>query len=466
MVQQKKTDWSVLYRKEDWWALWLGLVLFSYALLGFYTYGGALGWVPAWTKWIDVASPVDVPNKSLVFGSPWVNLVIAWAVLLLLLAGPAKLIGVAFGEWAKGFSVLYWAFWLCAIIIGYKPIADVVTTEFALTLALVVGMLIGNLPKVPQWLLSSAKGEWFIRIALVLLGSKVLFTDWVRYGGPALAIALISLPLFMLLAFPIFRLFTKNTDLSIVASAGIGVCGVSAAIAAASAIGAPAIYATMVSAAILIFSAIQLVLQPWIAISLVKANSLSLEASGAWTALSVKTDGAAAASAEIVARGVGSDVPLSTGVMTKLLIDIWIGVIAFALALIWVFVVEVRRGTSSRKKPSPMELWYRFPKFILGYLLTSVAVSLLIIHLAGTAYVTQQNPIDVATKTVVPIVVSRGTDPFRVLFFGLTFVAIGVNTRFSLLKQYKMLNLLIAYCIGLVIIVSVGYLMATSFFPR
>jgi len=305
-------------------------------------------------------------------------------------------------------------------------------------------MLIGNIPKVPQWLLGSARGEWFIKTAIVLLGAKILFTDWIRYGGSVLVMVLISFPIFMLLAFPIFRLSTKNTDLSVVASVGVGVCGVSASIAAAGAIGAPAVYPTMVSVAILIFATVELVILPWVAISLIKAGIISPGAAGAWMELSVKTDGAVAASAEIVARGVGVDTPLRLGVMSKVLIDIWIGVIAFVLALIWVFVVEVRRGVASERKTSPMELWYRFPKSVLGYFLTSIVVSLLILQLASSVYAVQQNPVDAATKAVVPIIVSRGTDPFRVLLFGLTFVAIGINTRFSLLKQYKIWNLFIA----------------------
>ncbi|MCU7787704.1 putative sulfate exporter family transporter [Pyrobaculum sp. 3827-6] len=470
--QQKKIDWSSLWKKEDWWALWLGLVLFFYAFIGFWAYADALGWVPMWTKWTDPGKAFAVPNPKLVFGSPWVNLVVAWLVLMLLLAGPAKLIGVKFGDWVRGFSVVYWLWWLCAFVIGYKPIADVVTTEFAFTLALFVGMLLGNLPRVPQWLLGSARGEWFIKTAIVLLGAKILFTDWIRYGGTVLTMVLMSFPVFMLLAFPIFRLFTRNTDLSVVAAVGVGVCGVSASIAAAGAIGAPAIYPTMVSAAILIYAAVELVILPWVGISLVKAGVISPAAAGAWMGLSVKTDGAAAASAEIVARGVGSDIPLSIGVMSKVLIDIWIGVIAFVLALIWVFIVETRRAAAEqkagveRRRPSPLELWFRFPKFVLGYFFTSIVVSLLIMHLAGTVYASQQNPVDAATKAVVPVVVNRGTDPFRVLLFGLTFVAIGINTRFSLMKQYKVWNLFIAYGIALLIIIGLAYLVSTSFFPK
>jgi len=460
-----KVDWASLYRKEDWWALWLGLALFLYAYLGLYFYKDALGWVPKWATWTDIARPVSVPNEKLVLGSPWVNLLVTWLVLMFLLGGPARLIGVKFSDWVKGFSVIYWVFWASAIVVGYKPIADAVTTEFALTLALVADLVMGNLPRVPRWLVDSARGEWFVKTAIVLLGAKILFTDWIRYGGTVLVMALIGFPLFMIVAFPIFRLFTRNTDLSAVASAGAAICGVSAAVATAGAIGAPAIYATMVSAAVLIFAAVEIMLVPWLAVSLVKSGVIDPATAGAWIGLAVKTDGAVAASAEIVARSLGTDTPLRIGLMTKLLIDIWIGVIAFALALMWIFLVETRRGAAAGRRPSPLELWYRFPKFVLGYFLTSVVVSLLIIHLANTVYANAANPVDAATKAVVPVVVDRGTDPFRVLLFGLTFVAIGINTRISLLQQYKIWSLFTAFVIARLVILVLGYFLAVVFFP-
>jgi len=460
-----KVDWSSLYRKEDWWALWLGLALFLYAYLGLYLYKDALGWVPKWATWTDIARPVSVPNEKLVLGSPWVNLLVTWLVLMFLLGGPARLIGVKFSDWVKGFSVIYWVFWASAIVVGYKPVADAVTTEFALTLALVAGLVMGNLPRVPRWLVDSARGEWFVKTAIVLLGAKILFTDWVRYGGTVLVMALIGFPLFMVVAFPIFRLFTRNTDLSAVASAGAAICGVSAAVATAGAIGAPAIYATMVSAAVLIFAAVEIMLVPWLAASLVKSGVIDPATAGAWIGLAVKTDGAVAASAEIVARSLGTDTPLRIGLMTKLLIDIWIGVIAFALALMWIFVVETRRGAAAGRRPSPLEVWYRFPKFVLGYFLTSVVVSLVIIQMANTVFANAVNPVDAATKAVVPVVVDRGTDPFRVLLFGLTFVAIGINTRMSLLQQYKIWSLFTAFVIARLVILVLGYFLALVFFP-
>ncbi|MFZ0224115.1 MAG: hypothetical protein WAM42_20735, partial [Candidatus Nitrosopolaris sp.] len=59
-------------------------------------------------------------------------------------------------------------------------------------------------------------------------------------------------------------------------------------------------------------------------------------AAGVWMGLSVKTDGAAAASAPIVdgfLKAKGS--ALNSAVITKVMIDIWIGVISFVLAIVW-----------------------------------------------------------------------------------------------------------------------------------
>lgn len=61
----------------------------------------------------------------------------------------------------------------------------------------------------------------------------------------------------------------------------------------------------MVSAAILIYAAVELIILPYVAQWLVKAGIMSPAAAGAWMGLSVKTDGAATASAEIVTRYVG-----------------------------------------------------------------------------------------------------------------------------------------------------------------
>lgn len=98
-------------------------------------------------------------------------------------------------------------------------------------------------------------------------------------------------------------------------------------------------------------------------------------AAGVWMGLSVKTDGATSASASVVdslLKAKGS--ALNSAVITKVMIDIWIGVISFILATIWVYKVTNKQKTTNTKV-SPKVLWYRFPKFVLGYIATSLILS-------------------------------------------------------------------------------------------
>ena len=57
-----------------------------------------------------------------------------------------------------------------------------------------------------------------------------------------------------------------------------------------------------------------------------------------------------------------------TATTVKMFIDIFIGVWAFLLAIIWCAKIECKPG----EKTSAIEIWHRFPKFVIGYLLTFV----------------------------------------------------------------------------------------------
>ena len=54
---------------------------------------------------------------------------------------------------------------------------------------------------------------------------------------------------------------------------------------------------------------------------------------------------------------------LMTTTTVKMFIDVFIGVWSFLLALIWVYKIDRRPGETV----SAIEIWQRFPKFVLGY---------------------------------------------------------------------------------------------------
>ena len=97
---------------------------------------------------------------------------------------------------------------------------------------------------------------------------------------------------------------------------------------------------------------------------------------GAWMGLAVKTDGAAVAGGGITealifanaAEGIKYQAGWIVGTTTtiKIFIDIFIGVWAFVLAYIWTNHINAHPADKARAR----EIWERFPKFIIGFVVT------------------------------------------------------------------------------------------------
>lgn len=444
-VAKPSSGWSSLYKKEDWWAVWIGLTIFGLALpsyLGFFS----LGWIPAAKPWTDIGSAITTKIFD-----PWVGLVASFVFLAVLLIPVNKFNGTRPKDWFKGFAVIFFTAWGIWIVSNYSPIVKAVgSAEVGYILALVVGIVATNVVKLPSWLISSARGELFIKTAIVLLGAKILFTTFLTTAPNMLAAAFLSFPVVWIVSFLISRKFGLDRNFAATLSTGVGVCGVSASIAAAAAIEAPAIYSTVISSIIVIFSAIEIVIMPFVAAHFFPTHGT---AAGVWLGLSVKTDGAASASASVtdgILKANGS--VLNAAVVTKVMIDIWIGMISFILATIWSY--KFKKDSST--KPSPKVLWYRFPKFVLGYIATSIILSLIVLTYHSAAD---------GAKAVAPII-SAGTDPLRVAFFSFTFLAIGLNTKFSKFKEIKLRTPVIVYAISLIIAIIWGGIVAYLLFGR
>jgi uncharacterized membrane protein YadS len=348
--------------------------------------------------------------------------------------------------------VIFFVAWAIWILCNYAPVVKVIgSAEVGYIIALLVGIVVANVTRIPSWLMDSARGELFIKIAIVLLGAKILLTTFVTSAPSILAAAFLSFPVVWIIAFLISRKMGLDRNFAATLSSGVGVCGVSASIATAAAIEAPAIYSTVISSIIVIFSAIEIVLMPFAAAYFFPTHST---AAGVWMGLSVKTDGAASASASVVdslLKAHGS--ALNSAVITKVMIDIWIGVISFLLATVWTYRV---RNKQTNTNVGLGVLWYRFPKFILGYIATSVVLSAIALTYPSVA---------AGAKAVAPVV-SFGTEPLRVAFFSFTFLAIGLNTRFSKFKQIGLKTPVTVYAISLAIAIIWGGIVSYLLFGR
>jgi len=157
-------------------------------------------------------------------------------------------------------------------------------------------------------------------------------------------------------------------------ASGISICGVSAAIATGGAIRARPIVPIMVSSLVVIFAVVEMIILPFAAQTFLWKEPL---VAGAWMGLAVKTDGGAVASGAITdalirAKSLEAGINYQEGWMTmtattvKMFIDIFIGVWAFILAYIWCAKIECKPG----EKVGAGEIWNRFPKFVIGYVVT------------------------------------------------------------------------------------------------
>ena len=89
---------------------------------------------------------------------------------------------------------------------------------------------------------------------------------------------------------------------------------------------------------------------------------------GAWLGGTLDTSGSVVAAGALI-----SETAMKVGVIVKMSQNVLIGVAAFILSVVWTFkkAAEVPGG----QKPSLMEIWYRFPKFVLGFIIASVVFS-------------------------------------------------------------------------------------------
>ncbi|MFZ0195062.1 MAG: putative sulfate exporter family transporter, partial [Pseudolabrys sp.] len=249
--------------------------------------------------------------------------------------------------------------------------------------------------------------------------------------------------------------FGFNREWAAPLASGISICGVSAAIATGGAIRARPMIPVLVSSLVVVFAVVEVLLLPFLAQTFLSHEPL---VAGAWMGLAIKTDGAAIAGGAItesliLAQNAAEGIKyqpgwiLGTAATIKVFIDIFIGIWAFVLGYIW--TNHINRTSD---KASVREIWERFPKFVLGFVLT-FAVGL---------YLALATPANIATK--VPAAMGEA-NTIRVVFFILTFFSIGVLSNFKKLWQEGIGRLAAVYVVSLFgFVILVGLLISWLFF--
>jgi uncharacterized integral membrane protein (TIGR00698 family) len=229
--------------------------------------------------------------------------------------------------------------------------------------AILIGLVISNLVTVPKIFQAGiATYEFWLKVGIVLLGSRFVLADILKLGGISLVLVVIEISLSLLLMHFLGRVFKLSPKLTSLLAVGSSICGVSAIIAAKGAIDADDEDSTFAISAILALGALALFTFPLIGHSVHMGDT----AFGLWSGLGVDNTAEATATGALYSEAAGK-----VAVLAKTARNAMIGFVVLAYALYW-----AKRGQAGTIENKAAFLWNKFPKFVLGFLLISLLVSL------------------------------------------------------------------------------------------
>jgi uncharacterized integral membrane protein (TIGR00698 family) len=229
--------------------------------------------------------------------------------------------------------------------------------------AIIIGLIVANTVGVPKLFRPGiATYEFFLKLGIVLLGVRFLLGDVLKLGGISLIAVVLELSISIVLMTWLGNTFKLAPKLTSLLAIGSSICGVSAIIAAKGAINAKDEDASFAIAAILALGAIGLFAFPLIG----HALGMSDHAYGLWAGLAIDNTAEATAAGNLWSEQAGK-----IAVLAKTTRNATIGFVVLGYALYWAAKGEA--GTIENKAEF---LWNKFPKFVLGFLLVSLAATL------------------------------------------------------------------------------------------
>lgn len=350
---------------------------------------------------------------------------IGW--LILLGASFAVFFGIgmkAMGKSFREFLVAFTFIWLISVL-AYFASAQATMKAYGVGYAfwaIFFGILISNTVGTPKWAKPAVQTEFYIKTGLVLLGASILFEKIITIGTAGIFVAWVVTPTVWFVTYYVGQKYIKipSKRLNATICSDMSVCGVSAAIATAAACKAKKEELTLSVGLSLVFTSVMMIVMPAIIKSTFPVDK-QLILGGAWMGGTIDATGAVAAAGAFL-----GEKALYVAATIKMIQNVLIGVMAFAVAIYFTTRVEAEE---TGKKVGAMEIWYRFPKFVIGFITASIVFSLLYTYFDNQAAGLGPAMIDQG-------VVKGMGDLFRKWFFTLSFVSIGLATNFRELKEH------------------------------
>jgi uncharacterized integral membrane protein (TIGR00698 family) len=433
---------SALWKKEDWWAVWLGLGIIAVSIL-FFASGGSL--MP-----LAVSPPRDWTAFSTVtahLANQWPWYVLLFAVFGGIFTVSTAIMGHQPKNYIPGFAIIFLTS-LLILIVSQSEFFHQKSLEAPLV-ALVLGLVVGNILTMPEWMESSLRTEYYIKTGIVLLGATLPLTLILTAGPIAFFQAtIVSVCTWLTMFFVATRVFGLDKRFAAVLGAGGSVCGVSASIAVGGAVEAEKEHIAVSISIVSLWALVMIFFLPF------ASNWLGLEpgVAGAWIGTSEFADAAGFAAAQTIASNAGTEAPIQTFTLMKVIgRDIWIGIWALVLSIISVTYWETKSGEGSARRLGAGVIWDRFPKFVIGFFLASIIMSLVV------AFSIADFDADITPRLIAPI------KTLRTWTFVFTFLCIGLTTRFRDLTKWGMPPFW-AFTVGVLVNVPLGFFLSTVVF--
>jgi hypothetical protein len=314
--------------------------------------------------------------------------------------------------------------------------------------ALLVGLVIGNTISVGKWLEPALQGEFLIKTGLVVFGAEVLFSRLLELGLPGLLTSWVVTPIVLVVTylFGVHWMKIPSKSLCMVISADMSVCGVSAAIATGAACKAKKEELSLAIGLSLLFTVAMMVVMP----PFIQWSGMDPIVGGAWLGGTIDATGAVVAAGEMLGKNLDDKRPAEVAATVKMIQNSMIGIIAFAVAVYWAGWVD--RDSSAPQTSLATEAWRRFPKFILGFIGTSIVCSWLF----------TRSP---EMSLLVDGAINGFTARIRGWLFCTGFVCMGLQTNFrELAPTLASGRPLVLYCLGQALNLALSLAMASLTF--
>lgn len=367
--------WLRQFSSEDWIIVFAGALILL--LAGFFP-----EWMPVMPKTLDSLSD-------------WLSVGYMFLFVLILTYATSAVLGRPL-KWIFPSLTVIFALTLLSQFIASIPIVKEYGFE-SVFFAVILGLLLSNCFKLPEWLKSAVQSEFYIKIGIICLGSTILFGEVMKSGAYGLAQSLIVVFTVWYMAYWIGKKMKIDPEMGTMLASAVSICGVSAAIATCGVIKGDNKKLSYVVSLVLIIAIPMMYLLPWLA----NLMGLPQEVTGAWLGGTIDTTGAVAASGTLV-----GETAEKTAIIVKSSQNVLLGIAAFIISIMWSY-----QGKGNMEKPTAGVIWDRFPKFVVGFILASLVFSLLEPETAKT--------------------VGTVTKGFQNTLFSIAFVCIGLETRFK-----------------------------------